>query len=105
MIHLLIYNDSFKHFKTLKKEIKSEKTIYQWRRKYIRENKNNVCPTLTANMGTGGHNVPIIKQGSVIRKLSPTECFLFQGFLKNLNFPILLNLIYISNLAILFQFQ
>jgi hypothetical protein len=26
-------------------------TIYQWRRKYVRENKSNVCPTLTANMG------------------------------------------------------
>jgi hypothetical protein len=35
-------------------------TIYQWRRKYVRENKSNVCPTLTANMGMGGHNVPII---------------------------------------------
>tara|TARA_B100001287_G_scaffold250135_1_gene230469 strand:+ start:4308 stop:5243 length:936 start_codon:yes stop_codon:yes gene_type:complete len=83
----LIYNDSFKHFETLKKEIRSEKTIYQWRRKYIRENKNNVCPTLTANMGTGGHNVPIIKQGTVIRKLSPTECFLFQGFPKKFKLP------------------
>ena len=71
----------------MKKEIRSEKTIYQWRRKYIRENKNNVCPTLTANMGTGGHNVPIIKQGSVIRKLSPTECFLFQGFPKKFKLP------------------
>ncbi len=83
----LIYNDSFKHFKILEKEIKSEKTIYQWRRQYVRENKNNVCPTLTANMGTGGHNVPIIKQGSVIRKLSPMECFLFQGFPKEFKLP------------------
>ena len=24
------------------------------------ENKNNNCPTLMANMGAGGHNVPII---------------------------------------------
>ena len=29
-------------------------TAYQWRRKYIRENKSGVVPTLTANMGTGG---------------------------------------------------
>ena len=30
-------------------------------RVYVRENKSNVCPTLTANMGAGGHNVPLIK--------------------------------------------
>lgn len=29
-------------------------TVYQFRRIYVRENKNNDCPTLTANMGTGG---------------------------------------------------
>ena len=54
--------------------------IYQWRRQYVRENKQNVCPTLTANMGTGGHNVPIIHDGKGIRKLTPRECFSLQGF-------------------------
>ena len=55
-------------------------TIYQLRRVYVRENKNGVCPTLTANMGTGGHNVPLIKVADGIRKLTPRECFNFQGF-------------------------
>lgn len=56
-------------------------TIYQYRRVYVRENKNNVCPTLTANMGSGGHNVPLIKNRSnFIRKLTPKECFRLQGF-------------------------
>lgn len=31
-------------------------------------------------MGTGGHNVPLIKDDFGIRKLTPKECFLFQGF-------------------------
>jgi DNA (cytosine-5)-methyltransferase 1 len=31
-------------------------------------------------MGTGGHNVPIIKDGHGIRKLTPLECIRFQGF-------------------------
>ena len=53
---------------------------YQWRRQYIRENKSGVCPTLTANMGTGGHNVPIIKDSWGIRKLTPRECARLQGF-------------------------
>lgn len=55
-------------------------TIYQYRRYYVRENKNSVCPTLTANMGTGGHNVPIILDDKGIRKLTPRECFNLQGF-------------------------
>lgn len=60
--------------------MKRDDTVYQWRRKYVRENKSNVCPTLTANMGTGGHNVPLVKTKAGIRKLTPAECFEFQGF-------------------------
>ena len=71
----------------IKDNIKSEDTMYQWRRHYVRENKNNVCPTLTANMGTGGHNVPIIKDKKGIRKLTPYECVKFQGFDKTFKFP------------------
>jgi DNA (cytosine-5)-methyltransferase 1 len=55
-------------------------TVYQWRRVYVRENKSNVCPTLTANMGSGGHNVPLIKDDFGFRKLTPKECFAFQGY-------------------------
>jgi len=55
-------------------------TIYQYRRVYVRENKSDECPTLTANMGGGGHNVPIIKDDKGRRKLTPRECFNFQGF-------------------------
>ena len=62
-------------------------TIYQYRRYYVRENKNNVCPTLTANMGSGGHNVPILLCNKGIRKLTPRECFNLQGFPKNFILP------------------
>lgn len=54
--------------------------IFQLRRVYVRENKNQLCPTLTANMGTGGHNVPIIRDEFGLRKLTPKECANFQGF-------------------------
>lgn len=67
-------------FNELVKSITRKDTVYQWRRKYVRENKSNVCPTLTANMGTGGHNVPLILDNYGIRKLTPRECFSFQGF-------------------------
>jgi DNA (cytosine-5)-methyltransferase 1 len=61
--------------------------LYQYRRYYVRENKSNVCPTLTANMGSGGHNVPLLKDNKGIRKLTPRECFNLQGFPKNYKLP------------------
>lgn len=77
-----------KYYTQLKSEMKNPDTIYQWRRIYVRENKNNLCPTLTANMGTGGHNVPlIIDERNDIRKLTPRECARFQGFPDNYKLP------------------
>ncbi|HBZ6314001.1 TPA: DNA cytosine methyltransferase [Listeria monocytogenes] len=64
----------------LEQDIVSQDTLYQWRRQYVRENKSNVSPTLTANMGTGGHNVPLILSKHGIRKLTPRECFNLQGY-------------------------
>lgn len=74
-------------FEKIKNDIVDENSIYQWRRQYVRENKSGVCPTLTANMGTGGHNVPIIKDKKGIRKLTPRECANFQGFPSNFILP------------------
>jgi DNA (cytosine-5)-methyltransferase 1 len=64
----------------IKDDVIDQTKVYQWRRQYVRENKKDVCPTLTANMGTGGHNVPIIKDSNGIRKLTPRECLRLQGF-------------------------
>ena len=47
---------------------------------YVRKNQSGVCPTLTANMGTGGHNVPLILVNDGIRKITPEEAFKLQGF-------------------------
>lgn len=74
-------------FEELEKSIVNKNTIYQWRRKYVRENKSNLCPTLTANMGTGGHNVPLVLTKYGIRKLTPKECFLFQGYSNDFELP------------------
>lgn len=83
----LFYGAKFIHYEELKRDMVSKDTIYQWRRQYVRENKSNVCPTLTANMGTGGHNVPLILTKYGIRKLSPKECINFQGYPKEYQFP------------------
>jgi DNA (cytosine-5)-methyltransferase 1 len=74
-------------YSRLKDDVNSKDKVYQWRRRYVRENKSGVVPTLTANMGTGGHNVPIILDEKGIRKLTPRECFLMQGFPKNFKLP------------------
>lgn len=63
--------------------------IYQVRRgMYVRKNQSGVCPTLTANMGTGGHNVPLIKVEDGIRKLSPKDCFNLQGFRVGIDYTL-----------------
>ncbi|MCP8856872.1 DNA cytosine methyltransferase [Latilactobacillus fuchuensis] len=72
----------------LKEAMTSQDTVYQWRRQYVRENKSGVVPTLTANMGTGGHNVPLILTDSQeIRKLTPRETFNVQGYPQNYTLP------------------
>jgi DNA (cytosine-5)-methyltransferase 1 len=85
------YKKDHQYYPELEKSMTSKDTVYQWRRVYVRENKNNACPTLTANMGTGGHNVPLIKDNFGIRKLTPRECFSFQGYPKNYMLPNLAN--------------
>lgn len=82
------YNQSAYMYNELRKHIVSKDTVYQWRRIYVRANKSNMCPTLTANMGTGGHNVPLILDNFGIRKLTPRECFNLQGFPKTFKLPI-----------------
>ena len=76
-----LYGSEKKCYDLLKENITEKNTIYQYRRVYVRANKGGVCPTLTANMGMGGHNVPlIINNQDKIRKLLPIECLKLQGF-------------------------
>lgn len=58
----------------------AERNIFQLRRSYVREKGGGLCPTLTANMGVGGHNVPFIRDAWGIRRLSTAEVASLQGF-------------------------
>lgn len=92
---MLIDNDvDSKYFydKTKYNEMLKEKgvdSVLQIRRHYIRKNASKMFPTLTANMGMGGHNVPIIfdENKKAYRKLTPREAFYVQGFPKNFKLP------------------
>lgn len=98
-IHNVIDFDNEKHedyyykkgkqpfYDIIEKEITSKNSIYQWRRKYVRENKSGLVPTLTANMGTGGHNVPLIYTDYGLRKLTPRETFNIQGYPQEYKLP------------------
>ncbi|MCM3045238.1 DNA cytosine methyltransferase [Bacillus altitudinis] len=82
------YTDASQYYPMLQEAMHNTETTYQLRRVYVRENRRNVAPTLTANMGTGGHNVPLILDyQNNIRKLTPEECLLLQGFPKDFTFP------------------
>jgi DNA (cytosine-5)-methyltransferase 1 len=81
------YREGQTYYTRLLKDVLKTDSIYQWRRVYCRENKSHLCPTLTANMGGGGHNVPIILTKEGIRKLTPKECLNFMGYPKEFEFP------------------
>lgn len=81
------YKETSAIWNMLDENVVNDDTVYQYRRVYVRENKSKECPTLTANMGEGGHNVPIILDENGIRKLTPRECFNFQGFPDTYQIP------------------
>lgn len=83
------YTEASSTWNLVKKDVVKKDTIYQYRRVYVRENKSNECPTLTANMGSGGHNVPLILDDHGIRKLTPRECFNLQGFPSSYKLPVI----------------
>ena len=68
----------------------SQENLYQLRRSYVREKRLGLCPTLTANMGVGGHNVPFLRDSWGIRKLTVREVANLQGFDPNeVLFPVI----------------
>ena len=64
-----------------------DESVVQIRRHYARSKPGRLCPTLTANMGVGGHNVPFVKDQWGIRKLTVEECESLQGFEPRGLFP------------------
>lgn len=76
-----------RYHKMITEKIVDPTSIYQLRKFLVREKAPGVCPTLTANMGLGGHNVPFIVDGKGLRKLTEYECLKLQGFPADFTFP------------------
>ena len=72
-------------YEKVKDEITCPESVYQWRYNYVREHKHRgVCPCLV----TVGKS-PIIRQGDIIRHLTPKECFNLQGFPEGYKLPMI----------------
>ena len=78
-------------YERIKNYVNKKNTAYQWRRQYVRENKKWVFPTLTANMWTWWHNVPIVLVKNWTRKITPRECLKVQWFPSNYKLPSISN--------------
>ncbi len=61
--------------------------LFQLRKVVLRPQPYGVCPTLTANMGAGGHNVPFLLDNGRLRKLTERECLRLQGFPEHFQWP------------------
>lgn len=71
-----------KYFKMIDELAAAEgkERLYQIRRVVARACPPGYCPTLTANMGDGGHNVPFVFDNFGLRRLTEDECMEMQGF-------------------------
>ncbi len=76
-----------RYYQMINKKAKNKLLIYHLRKYLVRVKEPGVCPTLTANMGLGGHNVPFVYDSKGIRKLTEYECLRLQGFPKHFLFP------------------
>lgn len=76
-----------RYHKMISEKVDNPYCIYQLRKFLVRVKDPGVCPTLTANMGLGGHNVPFIVNARGLRKLTEHECLGLQGFPDWFEFP------------------
>lgn len=76
-----------RYYKLIESKQNNYRCVYQLRKYMVRSKEPGICPTLTANMGQGGHNVPFIWDRKGLRKLTEYECLRLQGFPESFEFP------------------
>lgn len=85
--HDIYYYTEGKMYDRLVAHMKDRKSIYRITDTEVRWTKNQMCPTLTANMGTHKDRVHVVWDDYGIRKMTLRECLDFQGFPKEFYFP------------------
>lgn len=84
--HDIYYYTEGKMYDRLVAHMKDRKAIYRITDTEVRWTKNQMCPTLTANMGTHKDRVHVVWDDYGIRKMTLRECLDFQGFPKEFYF-------------------
>lgn len=85
--HDIYYYTEGKIYDRLVAHMKDRKAIYRITDTEVRWTKNQMCPTLTANMGTHKDRVHVVWDDYGIRKITLREGLDFQGFPKEFYFP------------------
>lgn len=85
--HDIYYYTEGKMYDRLVAHMKDRKAIYRITDTEVRWTKNQMCPTLTANMGTHKDRVHVVWDDYGIRKITLREGLDFQGFPKEFYFP------------------
>lgn len=86
--HVVYYYDKRHPFYSKANNIVNRKdSIYRVYHESIKCTQNQMCPTLTATMGTRANQVHLVRDNYGIRKLTINECLRFQGFPANFRFP------------------
>jgi DNA (cytosine-5)-methyltransferase 1 len=78
---------SNRYYSLIADKMHTPKSVVQLRKYEVRERGDSSVPTLTANMGQGGHNVPFVRDRKGLRKLTEYECLRLQGFPMEFTFP------------------
>ena len=78
-------NDPF--YMCAKRIVTRRDSIYRIYHDSIKTTQNHMCPTLTASMGIGTNQVPVVLDDYGLRKLTIQECLDFQGFPQTFRFP------------------
>lgn len=77
---LYYYTANSFYYNDLQKIVTDKLAIYKIEDSGVMKDRHYICPTLTANMGTFPDRVPIVLDDFGIRKITPQECLLLQGF-------------------------
>ena len=85
--HDIYYYTEGKMYDRLVAHMKDRKAIYRITDTEVRWTKNQMCPTLTAKMGTHKDRVHVVWDDYGIRKITLREGLDFQGFPKEFYFP------------------
>lgn len=80
-------NENTPQYRKMISVIQDEEQIYRFSDYGVQSGKDGITFTLKANMGTWFDRVPIIKDNFGIRRITPKECLLLQGFPDSFSFP------------------